>query len=202
MPIATLHASTPLPASRQEAVASTLRQIHLEGDKIIRFFIGLHCVIALCLAPFYDTWTLTLGVGGLAAGCSWPGRTSCPGLSSRGAWRESRCKSFTALHIYQLHGLAEMHFFFFTAFTVLIVYRDWVSLWPGRCSSSGSTLPLPTCTTSARTSIFSLIPTSTLRSCFFHFGIALGHVALCGYWAARLRRQSIFQTNASTNSPN
>jgi hypothetical protein len=33
-------------------------------------------------------------------------------------------QAFVALHIYQLHGLPEMHFYFFTAQTMLIVYQD------------------------------------------------------------------------------
>jgi hypothetical protein len=131
MPITALPKPPTPPASPQEAVAFTLRQIHLEGDKLIRFLIGLHCVIALCLAPFYDTWTLALGAGGLAAGLFLAGAYLLPGSFLTRCLAGISLQVFTALHIYQLHGLAEMHFFFFTAFTVLIVYRDWVSLWPG-----------------------------------------------------------------------
>jgi hypothetical protein len=91
----------------------------------------MHCVIALCLAPFYDTWRLALGVGGLAALLFLAGAYLLPGSFFTRCLAGISLQVFTALHIYQLHGLAEMHFFFFTAFTVLIVYRDWISLWPG-----------------------------------------------------------------------
>ena len=37
-------------------------------------------------------------------------------------------QAFVALHIYQLHGFAEMHFFFFTAFTMMLVYQDWLCM--------------------------------------------------------------------------
>ncbi len=195
MPITALPKPPSPPASPQEAVAFTLRQIHLEGDKIIRFFIGLHCVVALCLAPFYDTWTLTLGVGGLAAGLFLAGAYLLPGVFFTRCLAGISLQIFTALHIYQLHGLAEMHFFFFTAFTVLIVYRDWVSLWPGALLIIGQHLAFAYLHNIGSDIYFFTDPYIDATKLFFHFGIALGHVALCGYWAARLRRQSIFETN-------
>jgi hypothetical protein len=195
MPITALPKPPSPLASPQEAVAFTLRQIYLEGDKIIRFFIGLHCVIALCLAPFYDTWTLTLGVGGLAAGLFLAGAYLLPGAFFTRCLAGISLQVFTALHIYQLHGLAEMHFFFFTAFTVLIVYRDWVSLWPGALLLIGQHLAFAYLHHIGSDTYFFTDPYIDVTKLFFHFGIALGHVALCGYWAARLRRQSIFETN-------
>jgi len=39
-------------------------------------------------------------------------------------------QAFCALHIYQLDGLPEMHFFF-SAVTMMIVYQDWSAMWPG-----------------------------------------------------------------------
>jgi hypothetical protein len=196
MPIATLKMSPPLPANRQEAVASTLREIHLEGDRIVRFFIGIHCVIALCLAPFYDTWTLTLGVGGLAAILFLASAYLLPGSFFTRCLAGVSLQAFTALHIYQLHGLAEMHFFFFTAFTVLIVYRDWISLWPGALLIIGQHIAFAYLHNIGSDIYFFTDPYIDFTKLFFHFGIALGHVALCGYWAARLKRQSISQTNA------
>ena len=196
MPTAPLRTSSRLPASPQEAVASTFRQIHLEGDRIVRFFIGIHCLIALCLAPFYETWTLTLGVGGLAAGLFLAGAFLLPGSFFTRCPAGISLQTFTALHIYQLHGLAEMHFFFFTAFTVLIVYRDWMSLWPGALLIIGQHLAFAYLHNIGSDIYFFTDPYIDFTKLFFHSGIALGHVALCGYWAARLRRKSIFQTNS------
>jgi signal transduction histidine kinase len=196
MPIASLRTSAPLPASRQEAVASAFRQIHLEGDRIVKFVIGVHCLVALCLAPFYETWTLTLGVGGLAAGLFLAGAYLLPGSFFTRCLAGVSLQTFTALHIYQLHGLAEMHFFFFTAFTVLIVYRDWISLWPGALLIIGQHAAFAYLHNIGSDIYFFTDPYIDVTKLFFHFSIALGHVALCGYWAARLRRKSLFQTNA------
>jgi signal transduction histidine kinase len=196
MPIATLQPSAPLHASRQEAVAFTLRQIHLEGDRIVRFFIAIHCGIALCLARFYDTWTLALGVGGLAAGLFLAGAYLLPGSYFTRCLAGVSLQTFTALHIYQLHGMAEMHFFFFTAFTVLLVYRDWKSLWPGALLIIGQHIAFAYLHNIGSDIYFFTDPYIDFTKLFFHFGIALGHVAICGYWAARLKRQSIFETNA------
>ena len=40
-------------------------------------------------------------------------------------------QAFVALHIFQMHGQAEQHFWYFTAFTMMIVYQDWRCMWPG-----------------------------------------------------------------------
>ena len=46
-------------------------------------------------------------------------------------YRRNLSQAFVALHIYQLHGMPEMHFFFFTGLTMMLVYQDWISMWPG-----------------------------------------------------------------------
>jgi hypothetical protein len=40
-------------------------------------------------------------------------------------------QTFCAIHIYQMHGMAEMHFFFFTSTAIMVVYLDPRCMWPG-----------------------------------------------------------------------
>lgn len=183
-------------ASPNEAVAATLKKVHLEGDQIIKFFIGIHFLIALILAPFYDTWLLTIGVGGLASLLFLGSVYLLPGTFLTRCLAGISLQTFTALHIYQLHGLAEMHFFFFTAFTVLIVYRDWISMWPGALLIIAQHIAFAYLHNIGSDIYFFTDPYIDFTKLFFHFGIAVGHVAICGYWAARLKKQSIFETNA------
>ncbi len=51
---------------------------------------------------------------------------SCPATGRRGRARGFRPDA-VALHIWQMHGLAEMHFFF-TAFTAMVAYEDGLAM--------------------------------------------------------------------------
>ena len=99
-------------------------------------------------------------------------------------------QAFVALHIYQLHGLPEMHFFFFSAFTMLITYQDPRAPWPG------------TFLIIAQHILFAVLENSGVElnffdgpvgfwKLFFHFGIAIQHVGVCSYWAVWLRRKTL-----------
>ena len=126
---------TDAPVERSLTAAEThavMDEIYARADRLMGGFIALHFLIGLALAPMYDTWATTLLVGGAGAAMflvSVP--RCCRATSSPAASPASSLQTFVALHIYQMHGLAEMHFWFFTAFTLMILYQDWVSMWPG-----------------------------------------------------------------------
>ena len=170
-----------------------MERIYGRGDRLVTRFICAHALLALVLATFYQTWLVT----GVVTFCAVTLFAVSVSLLPRSFI--TRCLAgvslqiFVALHIYQLHGLAEMHFFFFTAFTMLIVYQDWKCMWPGALGLIGQHLG------------FALLHNAGLGASlfffedgyvgftklFFHFGIALGQVALCGYWAYLLNRQTL-----------
>src|SRR5439155_22633 len=98
---------------------------------------------------------------------------------------------FVALHIYQLHGLAEMHFWFFTAFTMMILYQDWACMWPGTLLIIAQHIVFALLTNSGVQLYFFEQPYIGPLKLFFHFGIAIVQVALCGYWAHLLRARTL-----------
>ena len=100
-------------------------------------------------------------------------------------------QTFVALHIYQMHGLAEMHFWFFTAFTLMILYQDWVSMWPGALLIIAQHVLFAVLTNSGVQLYFFDVPRVTTLKLFFHFGIALVQVGICGYWAHLLRQRTL-----------
>jgi PAS domain S-box-containing protein len=100
-------------------------------------------------------------------------------------------QTFVALHIYQLHGLPEMHFFFFTAFTAMVVYQDGVSMWPGAILIIGQHLIVAILQNSGVTLYFFPDPYIGLTKLCFHFGIAVLQVVLCGWWAVSLRQRAL-----------
>ena len=112
-------------------VGSIMRGIHDRGDRAMAVFLCCHFVVALLLASFYETWLLSVSIATLATAMFLIARRLLPGQFLTRCIAGISLQAFVALHIYQLHGLPEMHFFFFTAFTMMLVYQDWVCMWPG-----------------------------------------------------------------------
>ena len=173
--------------------AGLMDRIYERGDRLVTRFVCLHALFALCLAFFYQTWLVT----GVVTFCA----VTLFAVSARLLPRSflTRCLAgvslqiFVALHIYQLHGLAEMHFFFFTAFTMLIVYQDWKCMWPGALGLIGQHLGFALLHNAGIGAglLFFDVGYVGVTKLFFHFSIALSQVALCGYWAFLLKRQTL-----------
>jgi signal transduction histidine kinase len=180
----------------EDVVQTELRNVYLKGDKIMMSFIGGHFILALLLAFFYDTWLLTIGISVAAALMFYLSAFLLPGSFITRCIAGVSLQTFTALHIYQLHGMPEMHFFFFTAFTMMIIYQDWVSMWPGTILIIGQHIAFAALQNMGVNMYFFPDNYIELTKLIFHFGIAILHVGICGYWAHRLKKQTIFETSA------
>ncbi len=165
--------------------------IYARGDRILGLFLLCHGAAALALAAVYETWLTSALVGGAALAMFFVARTLAPRTFVTRCVAGVALQAFVALHIYQLHGLAEMHFFFFTAFTVMIVYQDWLSMWPGTLLIIGQHILFAVLHNSGTNLYFFEDPYIGFRKLFFHFGIALVQVGICGYWAVLLRRETL-----------
>jgi hypothetical protein len=116
---------------RHDDESQALRRIHERGDRYMLGMLGFHMAAAVWFATFYETWFETWSIGGLAVAMFALAWRLQPGAALTRCVAGISLQAFVALHIYQLHGLAEMHFFFFTAFAGLLVYQDWRCMWPG-----------------------------------------------------------------------
>lgn len=95
------------------------------SDKLINYFLISYFIIGLGLAFFYDTWTIALGVGGIALLAYYSVKWALPD-SILYQYVLSVCLGiFMAQFIYQMHGLFEMHFFAFISSAILITYQNW-----------------------------------------------------------------------------
>jgi len=174
--------------------AAALGAIYRQADRWIAVFISAHLLFAVAIAPVYGTWNAVVLVGGglalsfVVSAWRWPGSfwTRClAGVALQG---------FAALHIYQMHGLAEMHFFIFTAVTMMIAYQDVVALWPGViCIVAQHTLfaywhnqgqPI------GGVPFFDHSHAGTMQL-GFHFGIAVVEVVIASFWTYALRQRTI-----------
>lgn len=127
----TLFPAIPTDAFTRDELKEVMEGIYGRGDRIMRVVVLLHLVVALLLAFHYSTWFATLTVGPAAAAMFFISAAFLPRSFFTRCVAGVSLQTFVALHIFQLHGLAEMHFFFFTAFTVMILYQDWRSMWLG-----------------------------------------------------------------------
>ncbi len=177
------------PAQRAEV----MQPIYERGDRLVTRFVLLHALIAIGLATFYQTWLATGVITACAVAMFMLAVTLLPRSFVTRCLAGISLQMFVALHIYQMHGLGEMHFFFFTAFTMLIVYQDWKCMWPGALSliaqHTGFAL-LHNAGAPAGTYFFEPGYVGFTRLAM-HFAIALSQVGICGYWAFLLYEQTL-----------
>ncbi len=174
----------------REHAEAVLRPIYLRGNSIIRGATVVHLLIAAAIAPVYQTWS-AVAAGLLATavfwGCAWLWPTHqltrvVAGLS---------LQSFCALHLYQLHGMPEMHFFFFTSLTLLILYKDWVALWPSATLLIGQHVVFAALHNAGVPLFFFEEQRVSWLKLLFHFGIAVADVALASVVANGLRTRTL-----------
>ena len=165
-------------------------RIYAEGDRYAGYFVLFHFVVGLALARFYDTWFMAVAIGGLSTAMFFTSRAIAPRSLMTRIVAGISLQAFVALHIYQLHGLPEMHFFFFSAFTMLITYQDPRAPWPGTFLIIGQHIVFAVLENSGVELYYFEGPVGFWKL-FFHFGIALQHVGVCSYWAVWLRRKTL-----------
>ena len=175
-----------------EADADALmRAIYLRGDRIMGHFLLGHGAIAVGLAFFYETWLVTGVVGSCALALFFVNAKLLPASFTTRVAAGVALQTFVALHIYQMHGLAEMHFWFFMGFTMMIVYQDWLCMWPGTLFIIGQHILFALLHNAGYQLYFFEVDYITFMRLVFHFGIASVHVGVCGYWALLLRRETL-----------
>ncbi|MEP7246209.1 MAG: methyl-accepting chemotaxis protein [Gammaproteobacteria bacterium] len=107
----------------QSAYLHRLRQV---GDRMLLGVIGLLLVTSFALAPWYSTWREAIAIAVPAAAVTaWLVRTY-PGELITRCTIASALMILTALHIYQTHGMIEVHFGVFVLLSFLLFYRDWI----------------------------------------------------------------------------
>ncbi|MBI1382547.1 MAG: response regulator [Planctomycetaceae bacterium] len=174
--------------------AALLQPIYGRGDRILGIVVAFHTVLAALFAAFHDTWFLSLCVAPLAALLFFVPRYLAPRTLPTRIAAGVALQVFCALHIYQLHGQAEQHFWFFTSTTVLVLYQDPRAIYPG----VGLII--------AQHILFALLHNSGVPLYFFeesyvgvfqltfHFGIALVQAILAATIAKYLRERTLEDT--------
>jgi signal transduction histidine kinase/ActR/RegA family two-component response regulator len=100
------------------------------GDRWMRVFILGHLFLALVLALVHGTWGVTALATPVAFLVFWAPYKLAPGSYFTRCAAGMSIQMFVGLHIYQMHGLNELHFLVFTGIAMMVVYTDWRCLWP------------------------------------------------------------------------
>lgn len=168
-----------------------LAPVYGRGDRWMKIFLLGHGVLALFLAPIHDTWRSTLFTVPAVVLVFWLSVKLWPGSFLTRCMAGMSLTVFVSLHIFQMQGLAEMHFLFLTAMTMMIVYADWRCLGPAALFIFVQHTAFAFLQNSGVPLYFYenyKIPFTKLA---FHFGVLLLEVCLVGTWAWLNRRHLI-----------
>ena len=176
-----------------------LQPMYLRGDRWMQFFICGHLLLALLLSPVYGTWWESLVTAPLAFLLFWGPAKLAPGSFFTRCAAGLSLQVFVGLHIYQMHGMAEMHFLFFSGVTMMMVYADWRCLWPAAVF------------TSIQHTALGLLHNGGIRLNFFeqvHVGpeklvahqlIVILQFSVVGFWAWLIRRHILSERRGRQN---
>jgi len=106
-------------------VSEFFDQIKEKSDRMMNYFLVTFFVAGLVLAPFYGTWQVAIGVGGMSLLAYYSAKWALPDSSLYQYVLSAVLGVFMAQYIYQMHGLFEMHFIAFIASAILITYQNW-----------------------------------------------------------------------------
>jgi signal transduction histidine kinase len=101
------------------------REIYAKADRIIERLLMVMFIFGFLIAFFYETWLVAFGVGSLCLFAYFITKKLLPGSNLYQYVLSSVCTIFAAQYIYQMHGMAEMHFWVFISSTALIIYQNW-----------------------------------------------------------------------------
>lgn len=96
-----------------------------QADKTMEIAFFIISFISFIISPIYDTFSLSISIIALLLSAYYVSKYALKG-SSFYQYVGSACSAlFTALLIYQMHGMIEMHFVAFISSILLINYRKW-----------------------------------------------------------------------------
>ena len=107
-----------------------LANVQEKADKISDKFVIMFFVLGVCLAPVYDTWTFTIANSVIIAALYLMARFVLQNKLHARMIISLVYAIFMLQFIGQMHGMAEIHFFFFLNIALLIIYQDWRIMIP------------------------------------------------------------------------
>lgn len=176
----------------QENTLSVFQTINAKSNRIMTAALLSYFAFGLFLATFYNTWTIAIGAGGLCLLAYFASKILLPQHKLYQYVLSAVLAIFSAQFIYQMHGMFEMHFFFFVGAALLITYRNWKLI-----------LPLMVITvvhhalfawlqyTGLKEIYFTQMAYMDLQTFLFHAGLAAVIMGICAYWSYDLGKTTL-----------
>jgi len=95
------------------------------ADKVNEWLLAAMFLFGICIAFFYDTWVVAMGVGSICLIAYYASKKLAPDSDLYQYVLSGISAIFAAQFIYEMHGMAEMHFWVFISSTILIIYQNW-----------------------------------------------------------------------------
>lgn len=176
-------------------VEDYLAQVQFKADKIADKFVIAFFFIGVVLAPVYSTWTFSLATSSINIALYLTARILVQNKVISRLIISSVFAIFMLQFIGQMHGMAEIHFFFFINIAILLVYQDWRIMVPYTILAIGhhSFLAYFQWYYGAEDlgKYFITYSEITVLQLLFHFGLAAFMAFVCGWWAIIYRDNNI-----------
>jgi signal transduction histidine kinase len=101
------------------------KDLYIKADRIIGLLLAVMFLFGVGIAFFYDTWLVAFGVGSMCLLAYVAAKKLLPASNLCQYVLSAVSAVFAAQYIYQMHGMAEMHFWVFISSTALIIYQNW-----------------------------------------------------------------------------
>jgi len=101
------------------------KETYRKADKLTEPLLAVMFLFGIFISIFYDTWIIAIGVGGLNLLAYFSAKKLLPEHNLYQYIFSAISALFAAQYIYQMHGMAEMHFWVFISSTILIIYQNW-----------------------------------------------------------------------------
>lgn len=176
----------------REERTQAFREIKQKSDGIMTVAILLYFIFGLFLSLFYNTHFIAISVGGVCLSVYFISRYLLPDTTLYQYVLSAVLAIFSAQFIYQMHGLFEMHFFFFVGSALLITFRNWKLIIPLLLITVIHHSLFAWFQYSGMKEIyFSQLEYMDLQAFIFHAVLAAIIMGICGYWAYDLERSTV-----------
>ncbi len=168
------------------------RDIYAKADRIIAYVLIMMFFFGILIAFFYDTWLIAIGVGGLSLFAYFLTKKLLPARTAYQYVLSAISAIFAAQYIYQMHGLAEMHFWVFISSTILIIYQNWrlqIPLIAIVCVHHATFAYLQY--TGLEEIYFTQLEYMDLTTFMFHAVLAAGVTLVSALWSYNLRQRTV-----------
>ena len=173
----------------KEQLNEAMLPVYRKAEKIMQAMIFFHVILSFCLVFYFDTWLVTFGVTIPAVIAYLLVAKLYPDTRFARSNAGIVIQTFMMLHIYQMHGLAEMHFFFFTSTAIMIIYMDWLSIVPMAIYVSAQHLIFILLHNYGWQMYFFEDPYIGLTKAIFHYAVAVFQVIISCFWAYTFRQR-------------